>query len=343
MNKKIQSGNELSYGLLKHSQNNHGLVNIGDHIQSCAAEQFMPRIDRYVERDKLNCDINKPTKIILNGWFTDSPKNWPPNPKLIPLFISFHLQPKSAEIIFKKKENIDYLKKFSPIGCRDYQTIKLLNKVGISTYFSFCLTSTLGLKYSSKKRGDKIYLVDPLYSNDFRAISQLSLKSLITSPPIKKIHKLKEYLFPKRKIDGYLPQEIIKKGEMINHYVRANKSNKELYTLAKKYLKKYAKAKLVITSRIHCALPCLALNTPVLFLYDGLFDENQHMARLRGILDHMNILTTQNKDEINELFGKEMNVFHPKDIDWDNPPKNPASHKEFAKDLQARCENFIKN
>ncbi|WP_264821067.1 polysaccharide pyruvyl transferase family protein [Acinetobacter schindleri] len=31
-------------------------------------------------------------------------------------------------------------------------------------------------------------------------------------------------------------------------------------------LEKYSTAKLVITSRIHCALPCLAMGTPVIYI-----------------------------------------------------------------------------
>ena len=57
----------IKHTLLKHSQQNYGLVNIGDHIQSCAAEQFMPKIDFYTERDKLNMEIKNPVKVILNG------------------------------------------------------------------------------------------------------------------------------------------------------------------------------------------------------------------------------------------------------------------------------------
>ena len=56
-------------------------------------------------------------------------------------------------------------------------------------------------------------------------------------------------------------------------------SHYERFKIAKNLIYKYAKAKLVITSRIHCALPCLALNTPFIFVnkdysirYDGLYE-----------------------------------------------------------------------
>ena len=50
----------------------------------------------------------------------------------------------------------------------------------------------------------------------------------------------------------------------------------------------YAKAKFVVTSRIHCALPCLGLGTPVLYVEDI----NQSVAsscRLGGLIELMNV------------------------------------------------------
>ena len=139
----------MKYALFKHTQNNLGLVNIGDHIQSCAAEQFLPQVDFYVDRDALDAPVKEEAKIIMNGWFTDAPEKWPPNPNLSPLFISFHLQPSSAFVILNKKENVDYLKKHAPIGCRDYSTLQILQDKGIDSYYSFCLTTTLDEKFKS--------------------------------------------------------------------------------------------------------------------------------------------------------------------------------------------------
>ena len=38
------------------------------------------------------------------------------------------------------------------------------------------------------------------------------------------------------------------------------------FQLAKKLLDKYARAKLIISARLHGSLPCLAFNTPVIFI-----------------------------------------------------------------------------
>ncbi len=333
----------MKYALLKHTQENLGLVNIGDHIQSCAAEQFLPQTDFFVDRERLNTIGYDIAKIIMNGWFTDSPENWPPNPNLIPFFISFHMQPSSAKIILRKKENVDYLKKHSPIGCRDYKTLELLQEKGIDSYFSFCLTTTLGKNYKTNKKTNEIYLVDLLYSYDRSILSKIKLRHALKQFSLRKLKKLKDFFNPKARIEDFIPDEVISKGIVVNHYVSSELSNEKLYKIAKTYIKNYSSAKLVITSRIHCALPCLALGTPVLFLMEGLTDESLHMSRFRGILDHINILTNQTKEEFEKHFGSKMNVYSPSEIDWDNPPQNPKTFEPLSRKLIERCEKFIKS
>jgi hypothetical protein len=333
----------MKYAIFEHKQSNMGLVNIGDHIQSCAAEQYLPSVDVYVERDKLNKYIEQKTKIIMNGWFTHSPENWPPHPNLKPLFISFHLQPSSAKIILAKKENVEYLRSHEPIGCRDYKTLEILHNAGIEAYFSFCLTTTLGLKYKSSINSNEILLVDPLYNYDSSRFSKISFKESLQKISFKNFVKLKNYLFPPSKLENFVPSEVIEKANRINHEVSSDLSNLQLYDIAKSILKRYSEAKLVITSRIHTALPCLALGTPVLFVLDGLKDENFHMSRLRGILDHVNILTTEPKEKVDELFGKSMNVYSPTEIDWNKPPENPESYRELSNSLKTKCFEFIQN
>tara|TARA_B110000444_G_scaffold26121_1_gene21530 strand:- start:208 stop:1224 length:1017 start_codon:yes stop_codon:yes gene_type:complete len=337
----MTSNKSVKRALMKHSHNNYGVVNIGDHIQSCAAEQFISNVDFYIDRDQLNSPDIVPCKLIVNGWFTDAPQNWPLNPNIEPLFISFHLQPTSAEVILADKKNIEYLKKHSPIGCRDYKTVELLEQKGIEAYFSFCLTTTLGKNYKSDNKTDNIYFVDLFYTYDKSVFTKINWLSMLKLPPYKKLKKLKNYFSKPPSIADYIPSEIISSSTTLKHFVDNNKTNEELYDLAKGYLKKYAEAKLVVTSRIHCALPCLDLGTPVLFLMEGLKDESLHMSRLRGILDHMNILTLDSKEKVNTLFGKQMNVFNPNEIDWNNPPKNPESYSPLSQELINKCQKFM--
>ena len=71
--------------------------------------------------------------------------------------------------------------------------------------------------------------------------------------------------------------------------------NAAYFEAASEQLKKIASAELVITSRIHTALPAVALGTPVVFLADGLQHPNQ-MSRLEGLTDLFPVCTAQNLD-----------------------------------------------
>ena len=73
------------------------------------------------------------------------PNNWPPSNKIIPFFISFHINPIIEKYILNKN-GVEYLKKHEPIGCRDLYTKSILERNGIRAYFSGCLTLTLDRK-----------------------------------------------------------------------------------------------------------------------------------------------------------------------------------------------------
>ncbi|MCL6620507.1 MAG: hypothetical protein K6T55_00245 [Syntrophobacterales bacterium] len=56
--------------------------NLGDEIQSVAAEQFLPRVDKKFDRDSLR-QVSEPDRylLILNGYFSRFPeRSFPPPP-----------------------------------------------------------------------------------------------------------------------------------------------------------------------------------------------------------------------------------------------------------------------
>lgn len=73
----------------------------------------------------------------------------------------------------------------------------------------------------------------------------------------------------------------------------ANKFNNdvEVFAFGEELLKKYASAKYVVTSRIHCALPSLSLGTPTLYI-DIPNDHNVSSCRLNGIKELFHIIHT---------------------------------------------------
>lgn len=240
--------------------------NIGDYIQSLAAKQFLPKVDHYICRESLSEYSGPETKMIMNGWYMNQPENWPPSASIIPLFISLHINPIYAERMLKES-GLAYLKKHEPIGCRDLNTKKMLEEKGIRTYFSACLTLTLGKSYNHQADED-IYLVDALPRYPTRKSvfkSSNSLHKSITSGDIFLLGKKKKLL---KKI---LSNDMIESAKEMTHLYPASDYPTEdsRFELAEEILKKYEKAKLVITSRIHCALPCLAMGTPVIFADGG--------------------------------------------------------------------------
>lgn len=330
----------MKYALLDYSYTENGYVNIGDHIQSLAAKQYLPQVDYYVDREGLN-KADYSAKIIMNGWYMHRMENWPPSEKLKPLFVSFHLNPRAYKVLENSKV-VEYLKMHAPIGCRDFSTQRVLEKKGIKTYYSFCLTSTLGGKYSAEKRGDKIIFNDvlhkylpvkhnKLYSGLFNQI-KVGLKNVKDYPRVVKRNKL---------LNAYFPKEILEKAIQYEQDQDVFLKREGLFQKADEVLKSYAQAKCVATSRIHCAIPCIGMGTPVLFLLDGVDNPDRDLSRFDGILDHINLLTRKSPDEIEKIFGKKMNTIHPEEVDWENPPQNPNTHIALSEKLAQTCEAFI--
>ncbi|HEY0092602.1 MAG TPA: polysaccharide pyruvyl transferase family protein, partial [Flavobacterium sp.] len=111
-------------------------------------------------------------------------------------------------------------------------------------------------------------------------------------------------------------------------------SHEEKFAMAEDLLNKYARAKLVITSRIHCALPCLAMGTPVIFV-NG-FDSFVDSCRFDGILDLFNRIDVNTKTgEFTANFplnGK---------ITKDTTVVNLGKHHALAEPLKEKCRAFI--
>ena len=104
--------------------------------------------------------------------------------------------------------------------------------------------------------------------------------------------------------------------------------------MAENLLNKYARAKLVITSRIHCALPCLALGTPVIFI-NG-FDSFVDSCRFDGILELFNRIDVDSKTG-----NFSANFDLPGKINDQTTVKNFEKHHDLANPLKQQCNDFI--
>jgi len=125
-----------------------------------------------------------------------------------------------------------HFKENQPIGCRDMHSFLELEKAGIDAYVGGCLTLTFSKRNS--------YNTDGIERN---------MTYLVDIP---------------EKLRKYIPQAIMDHAIEKSHIV-LNCSVDEQYT--KEVLNEYnSKAQLVVTSKIHCAMPCLAMGIPVIFV-----------------------------------------------------------------------------
>lgn len=302
--------------------------NAGDYIQSLAAMRFLPRVDKYLCREKLNEYTGPGLKLIMNGWFMHRPANWPPSGNIEPLVTSFHLNSQAKGNLLSEK-SIDWFKRHEPIGCRDEYTLHLLNNEDVATYLSGCLTSTFKNEHSY--RTNDIYFVDVLFrvpgwSTSARTPREF-LKAMISGDLIKLSQR-------NRLLNEIFDKHVLDQSKYISHYHPARHTEKERFSVAGNFLKKYATAKLVVTSRLHCAIPCLAFGTPVIFIHFG-FKNEYDTCRLKGVTDMFNTIYIDEKENISSNFG-----FHKK-INEDFTIKNPESFRSSVSVLENVCKTFI--
>lgn len=152
-----------------------------------------------------------------------------------PFYGYYNLSPKiipvylGISLIHKSASKGLKMENFQPIGCRDYHTWKELTECGLNAYVAGCLTIALPKRDKNPEQG-KTFIVD---------VSD--------------------------KVYEKIPFEIKSSAEKLSHIYYLNECKGE--SGAREVYKRYEKeASLVITSRIHCAQPCLAMGIPVIFI-----------------------------------------------------------------------------
>lgn len=196
--------------------------------------------------------------------------------KIIPVFLGLSLL---SPIIVP--EDIEYLKKHEPIGCRDQYTVNVLRNYNICAYLFGCITQTFPFK--------RVFDTDK-YRNVYCIDVDDELKDEI-------------------------PQNILRDCKFSSHTYYAEEIKSSTEQLAREVYDMYIKdAKLVITSRLHAALPCAAAGIPVIWAKD------KYSFRFVG----------------NDLFLKVYTKDEYKNIDWNPLPVDFESHKLAMID-HAKC------
>lgn len=271
--------------------------NVGDDIQSIAARQFLPNIDYYIDRDFIdgqNYKDARAIKLIMNGWYTHRPDNWPPlTDKLRPLPVAMYFASEYSERVKKAilaASSKRFFETIGTVGVRDRSTEKFLQEHKIDSYFSGCLTLTIR-KSPRLKKQDYILAVD-IPNEVLATMSQQTKRRIIT-----------------------VSAELMTRGM----------SPSERLRIAEWFLSLVQTAHCVVTTRLHSALPSLALETPVLFMMKN---NHRETNRFSGLIELTNSLS---EDDY---------IKNPKKYNIDSPPKNTTDYVILRDTLTEKCQEY---
>ena len=230
----------LKFGVVVHEKTR----NLGDDIQSYACLRQVPEADYVLDREHLDMfqsENNEPVAAIFSAWWLWYKWNWPPAECIYPLLVGMHfnnygMDDNGSPIENEWLEGIgkDFLTAYGPVGVRDESSIEFLNDLGIDNYFSGCITLTLPKQKETDDKGTYIVI------NDLNPACE------------KATRKWAE--------DNGLEVRVL------THQLgtgNAELSFEERMKLAEERLIVYQNAVCVVTRRLHCTLPCIAMGVPV--------------------------------------------------------------------------------
>ena len=202
--------------------------------------QYLPLVSSWVDHTRFKTHKATPpytsTLAFGNAWWgrTYGSFTLPPSSSLRLLLVAVHINQWN---LVKPKAASDFLKKAAPIGARDTRTLSKLKDMGVSTYFSGCLTLTWNpnIRNQSPTPRTQVVVVDT--SSGKQGVSTL---------------------VP----EAYLNNSL----EYSNHLGSVTRPSFHWpFQFAYGSLLTIAQARVVVTSRIHVALPAVGLGTPVIF------------------------------------------------------------------------------
>ncbi len=179
-----------------------------------------------------------------------------------------------------------YLKKYEPIGTRDRDTSRFLAGLGLSTEVTFCLSLTFPERDKAPTNG-KVVIVDADHIAIPRALKRGAVSITHKVAPIEVEARIR-----------YATQ-------LIKYY--------------------HDNAALVITTRLHSALPCTAMGIPTIFFGDP---SSMRLTVLDDIGGQIHNETLYNKYLLKGIIGRAIER-----VNWAPKPLDVSHHK--ARLLQA--------
>lgn len=266
----------------------YAVANVGESIQSVIMGQIYEKCG--VKKEdivKINqCDVKKyrgeeitlPLRLPLSKENVDD--YLPLDPSISPYFISLHLH---DDIFENRPDLVEYFLKYQPVGCRDEVSCEYFRVHGIESYIMGCYTLMFPQRENEGSQ-NKVICVDIS-----KALEE-AIPNDIKGNAVRKTHAV-----------PYL------------EYPVSAKEDDRLEKLADGYVNFYKdQARLVVTSRLHAAAPCIAMGIPVILASDNVDFRYAWIDRFlpiyqAGDYDHIQwnpdkVDTTLVKKELFEIF-----------------------------------------
>lgn len=226
-----------------------------------------------VNRDFSNADaFPDPTFMVAFGWHMHSlfgiRHDFPYHPNVRPIFVSLHIN--RTEML--SDAALEYLRRYGPVGCRDWTTVDLLLSAGVDAFFTGCLTTTVNAVFPPRA-------VVPQVAD---------LVGLVDAPPGAEVGLQREH-------------EVIRHGDKDVRSANLAEGVEAAVALLERYQSRFHR---LVTTRLHSYLPATSLEVPVRFVpanpsdirFDGLLGMQPEAPEFVAIRDGIRAL-------LREVFG----------------------------------------
>ena len=242
------------------------VCNLGDIAQTLGLEyiyRHMGISDGQIQEilmEEIGTYRGEKVRLPINGYFRYSREYpaFPTSPDIDPVFLAVYC---TSSLYLKHSQ---FWKAKGPIGCRDEATARAMQKRGYDAFLAGCMTM-LFPRREKVPTTPKVFLVD-------------------AHPGVEK----------------YIPDDLKAHMERITHDVPVDPQADKRETarrctqMARELFGRYRdEATLVVTSRLHCAAPCIAMGIPTIVVKDG-YDE-----RFGWLDKHTHLYTPDEYEHIN--------------------------------------------
>ena len=180
-------------------------------------------------------------------------------------------------------KEVDFYKRHEPIGCRDERMLGTLTKYDISCYLMGCITAAFPKRELCGSR-DTVFVVDA-----FEGAVE------------------------------YMPSNLREKAKFCSHFTN---EKTDIKCIAKERYERYkSEALLVVTSLLHCSVPCIAAGIPTVLV------KNKYSYRFAWL---ERLCRTYLSDEVSK-------------IDWNPEPLEYEAHKGLLLKVAADRINGVDN